>query len=962
MGTKLTDILFRSCNNSSDANMSDSVHNQLGHWPHNLSSMLASLGCTLGLCNISRFAVLSIHFGANFIVQFLFLSLVFGIPLYCFHASLGQHLTAGVMDMWKISPVFQGIGIALLVSQALIGIYSIVGVSWMFIYFRDSFITKLDRYRWAEPYELYREDSRPLNGTYKLEETVPDYLNGVVLQRHNLATPESTFGHLKFQVTFNLAVVWMIVFVCLSKAHDLFWMESEGVSVSELAHDLFWMESEGVVCWELACGASYTGLSLNKLNFNAKFILQSQIYNSTRCILTGVAEYVKTMLRVLLGDISGNFNFVQTLKSLRESPLGFATAPHLDLNHHYVAKHGVKNSVKQDSIIGYNIAVYLSEVVYVFSLLPVFGMLVLCTKLLGLTPTNPSHQVFPETDWSEFFLNTKCWVAATTEAFLTWGLLGAALMQISSHNKNKHLLNRDASLVIVLTLSVLMLAAFLANTCVQLLKTGGYTYMPSSFVHPTEIRTSISLSSAVELQHDKRVSQLRHRGGWRLCVAFYSPHTKPAVHVGWGGGQEGTPEPHHPSSLVLVVITPITEEHMSSYSFLHSDRSSSPIHLTSTPVRFMGHSQFVVGSQVVQPGANSAQQSGYQALRLATEIVPATLALLGSGQASPFWAVLFYFTLILFGIAQQLCIWHCVITGIMAINVSSLKAWETTITFFSCACGFILGLPMTTELGIFVVYFLDYCVGSAWWIMILYLLEIAAVLFVRGRPYTGDVIVTALLPPETSCLTMWATPMLVFNWNVALPVGLMRISLLYRPSQETVSEIRNDPELSPTAASPSTASTVIPHIGADPVLDDPPPKYTPPPSYTTATGARIAKMLRQSFRRSVRRIASVLGEHSNSVRPTTAISPPDYAAVLVEINQALQDRDTQRVTNPTEVSVTVTDSAANTNNRQSTMTAADVAHILRSSLRRTVRRGAMAGPSESNDIKTHSTTVIADRR
>nr|CAD7201328.1 unnamed protein product [Timema douglasi] len=32
-------------------------------------------------------------------------------------------------------------------------------------------------------------------------------------------------------------------------------------------------------------------------------------------------------------------------------------------------------------------------------------------------------------------------------------------------------------------------------------------------VHPTKIRTSISLSSAVELQHDKRVRQLRHRGG-----------------------------------------------------------------------------------------------------------------------------------------------------------------------------------------------------------------------------------------------------------------------------------------------------------------------------------------------------------------------------------------------------------------------------------------------------------------
>lgn len=77
--------------------------------------------------------------------------------------------------------------------------------------------------------------------------------------------------------------------------------------------------------------------------------------------------------------------------------------------------------------------------------------------------------------------------------------------------------------------------------------------------------------------------------------------------------------------------------------------------------------------------------------------MPATLALLGPTQISPFWAVLFYFILILFGIAQQLAIWHCVITGIMAIRAKVLKSWETTITFFTCTFGFILGLPMTTE-------------------------------------------------------------------------------------------------------------------------------------------------------------------------------------------------------------------------------------------------------------------------
>lgn len=70
------------------------------------------------------------------------------------------------------------------------------------------------------------------------------------------------------------------------------------------------------------------------------------------------------------------------------------------------------------------------KVVYVFTLVPVFGTLVLCTKLLGLTPLD-TMQFFPTTVWSDFFVNGKSWVAASNEVFLTWGLLGAAAMQVS---------------------------------------------------------------------------------------------------------------------------------------------------------------------------------------------------------------------------------------------------------------------------------------------------------------------------------------------------------------------------------------------------------------------------------------------------------------------------------------------------------------------------------------------------
>jgi len=75
----------------------------------------------------------------------------------------------------------------------------------------------------------------------------------------------------------------------------------------------------------------------------------------------------------------------------------------------------------------------------------------------------------------------QCWVAAAVEVFLTWGLLGAAVMQITSHNQHKHLLNRDTSLVVVVTIAVLLLTAFLANTCITILHSHGFVYVPSSF-------------------------------------------------------------------------------------------------------------------------------------------------------------------------------------------------------------------------------------------------------------------------------------------------------------------------------------------------------------------------------------------------------------------------------------------------------------------------------------------------
>ncbi len=75
-------------------------------------------------------------------------------------------------------------------------------------------------------------------------------------------------------------------------------------------------------------------------------------------------------------------------------------------------------------------------------------------------------------------------------------------------------------------------------------------------------------------------------------------------------------------------------------------------------------------------------------------------------------------------------------------------------------------------MGISIVYHLDYVVGSLWWLMIIYVVQIAAVLIVRGRPYNGESIV-AVLVKGPGCMANWCVPMLTFSWSVVLPVGLL---------------------------------------------------------------------------------------------------------------------------------------------------------------------------------------------
>merc|ERR1719433_371630 len=247
----------------------------------------------------------------------------------------------------------------------------------MFVYFRDSFITIHQPYKWSRcekdvpAFENLRHcHLQNANHNWSLEQVIPDYFAATVLQRSSPEYPQPAFGNLKFQVVFNLVVIWMIVFICLSK---------------------------------------------------------------------GLRSYGK--------------------------------------------------------------------VVYVLGPLPILGFIIFATKILGLFPLQSFQQWLYTQDWSAFIYNAKSWVCAAKECFFTWSFFGGSLLQLAAHNRLKHNVRRDTTIIVIITLLFLTISGIVGVAIHKLLETSGqYNYIPSSF------ETYESWQFLHNLEYDKMNSNIHNMG------------------------------------------------------------------------------------------------------------------------------------------------------------------------------------------------------------------------------------------------------------------------------------------------------------------------------------------------------------------------------------------------------------------------------------------------------------------
>uniref|UniRef100_A0A8C9ZES4 Transporter n=1 Tax=Sander lucioperca TaxID=283035 RepID=A0A8C9ZES4_SANLU len=209
-----------------------------GNWGNQIEFVLTSVGYAVGLGNVWRFPYLCYRNGGGAFMLPYFIMLVFcGIPLFFLELSFGQFASQGCLGVWKISPMFKGVGYGMMVVSTYIGIYYNVVICIAFYYFFMSMTNLLPWTYCNNPWNTPdcsgvlgsspRFNASLANATTSLVAAASEVVNRTKRTspseeywKHyvlNISDDIGNFGEVRLPILGCLAVSWFVVFLCLIK-------------------------------------------------------------------------------------------------------------------------------------------------------------------------------------------------------------------------------------------------------------------------------------------------------------------------------------------------------------------------------------------------------------------------------------------------------------------------------------------------------------------------------------------------------------------------------------------------------------------------------------------------------------------------------------------------------------------------------------------------------------------------
>ncbi|XP_069476537.1 sodium-dependent dopamine transporter [Ambystoma mexicanum] len=196
-------------------------------WSKKIDFLLSVIGFAVDLANVWRFPYLCYKNGGGaFLVPYLFFMVIAGMPLFYMELALGQFNREGAAGVWKICPIFKGVGFTVILISLYVGFFYNVIIAWALHYLFSSFTTDLpwihcnnswNSLNCSETWysNLSSLDSSGIDNTYK---TTPaaEYFERGVLHLHQ-SSGINDLGMPRWQLTSCLVVVIVLLYFSLWK-------------------------------------------------------------------------------------------------------------------------------------------------------------------------------------------------------------------------------------------------------------------------------------------------------------------------------------------------------------------------------------------------------------------------------------------------------------------------------------------------------------------------------------------------------------------------------------------------------------------------------------------------------------------------------------------------------------------------------------------------------------------------
>ncbi|KAM4011802.1 LOW QUALITY PROTEIN: sodium- and chloride-dependent creatine transporter 1-like [Anomaloglossus baeobatrachus] len=214
------------------------IHPERETWTRQMDFIMSCVGFAVGLGNVWRFPYLCYKNGGGvFLIPYLLIVFVGGIPVFFLEIALGQFMKQGGIAAWNIAPLFKGLGFASMVIVFFCNTYYIMILVWGLYYLVHSFTNTLPWATCGHPWNT-KECTEVFLVDQCSNETTTNDTNFSVLYNIscdallNKRSPVIEFwenkvlqissgldkpGQMNWQMILCLLATWIIVYFCIWK-------------------------------------------------------------------------------------------------------------------------------------------------------------------------------------------------------------------------------------------------------------------------------------------------------------------------------------------------------------------------------------------------------------------------------------------------------------------------------------------------------------------------------------------------------------------------------------------------------------------------------------------------------------------------------------------------------------------------------------------------------------------------